>query len=365
MIPYRSVLDALHDYVPGKSIEEIREKHGLTQIIKLASNENPLGASPKAKEAFIAAAQELHLYPRGECPHVRRALAKKYGVAENQIILGNGSDEVLALIANAFLDSTSEALTCTPTFSVYEGVTRLMDAGFRSLPLRDWTFDLDALAQAITAKTRVIFLCNPNNPTGTYIGREAFTRFMSQVPARVLVVVDQAYSEFATASDFPDLIDELNKYPNMLISRTFSKIYGLAGLRVGYGFGSVEVIAKLWKVKPPFDVNLPAQAAATAALGDQEHFAKTLEVTHNGFAQLTQGLAALGLHYLDTQANFIAVKIGSQCPKLVTWLESQGMIVRGLGSFGIPEWMRVTIGKAEENARYLELLAQAKSQGVF
>jgi len=365
MIPSRKCIEFLHDYVPGKSIEEIRELHGLQTVIKLASNENPLGPSPKALESFQSSLHNLHLYPRGDCPQLRTALSHNLQVPEDRLILGNGSDEVISFICFAYLEPGLAALSCKPTFAVYESATRLMGAEYRALPLKDWKFDLEALAQAITPDVRVIFVCNPNNPTGTWVTKDEINRFMAKVPPSVLVVVDQAYCEFADDSEFPLLVDELDQYPNLLLLRTFSKIYGLAGARVGYGIGHPEVIAKLWKVKPPFNVNLPAQAAATAAVGDSAHLTHTLEINAAGKLVLEQGLRDFGFKVLPTQANFLAFHVGATAPKLVSWLEQNGMIVRGLKSFGIPEWIRVTVGLATENQRFLELLGQAKQQGVI
>lgn len=365
MIPYRIELNALHDYVPGKSIEEIREHYGLQQVTKLASNENPFGPSPLAISAVQQALTELHLYPRGECPRLRSSLATHFGIAEDQLVLGNGSDEILAFIAQAYLGKGDEALSCEPTFSIYESATRLMGADYRSIPLADWGFDLQGLAAAITARVRVIFLCNPNNPTGTWFGSDAFHAFMAKVPANVLVVVDQAYAEFADDNSYPQLVQELKRYSNLVLTRTFSKVWGLAGMRIGYAMGAPEVISKFWKVKPPFDVNLPAQYAAVAALGDQAYLAKTLANNAAGKQQLREGLQGLALQILPTQANFMAVEFGDKCMDLVLWLEKNGMIVRGLKNFGLTRWLRVTVGLPAENALFLDLVRKAKQEGVL
>lgn len=365
MIPYRSELDLLHEYVPGKSIEEIREKHGLRDVVKLASNENPLGPSPKAMAAFLASVKELHLYPRGECPQLRAALSRTLDVAENQLVLGNGSDEILAFIGLAFLEEGTAALSCSPTFSVYQSVAQVMGAEFRTLPLKDFRFDLDGIVAAVADDVRIVFICNPNNPTGTWVGAAEFHRFMTKIPTRVLVVVDQAYCEFADDPAYPNLIADLGRYPNLLLTRTFSKVWGLAGMRVGYAIGSPEVVARLWKVKPPFNVNLPAQHAAAAALEDLDHLKRTLDGNREGKAMLQAGLTALGLRFLPTQANFLAVEAGDRCLDLVAWLEQKGMIVRSLNNFGMPRWFRATIGLPAENTLLLALLKQARSEGVF
>lgn len=363
MIPYRSELNTLHDYVPGKSIEEIREKHGLQDVVKLASNENPLGPSPLAMKAFAEHVRDLHLYPRGECPQLRSSLSRTLGIPEAQIVLGNGSDEILALIGMAYLEKGTSALTCAPTFSVYGSVAQAMGADFITIPLKDYCFDLDGLLAQAKGNTRVIFICNPNNPTGTYVKAGDFERFMQKVSPETLVVVDQAYCEFADQADYPDLVANLGKYPNLLLTRTFSKVWGLAGLRVGYALGAPDVIAKLWKVKPPFNINLPGQFAAAAALDDQRHLDATRSCNHDGKIQLLAGLKEFGFRVLPTQANFFAVEVGPRCPELVLWLESQGMIVRSLKSFGMPAWFRVTVGLPSENAKLLQLLETAKREG--
>lgn len=365
MIPFRNAIQSLHDYIPGKSIDEIREKHGLNHVVKLASNENPLGVPSKAREALLESMSQAHLYPRGECPILRKALANHFQIDESRLVLGNGSDEILGMIAQVYLEPGVHAISGTPTFSVYESVSLLMGADFRKIPLLDYRFDLASMAQAVDSKTRVIFICNPNNPTGTWLASQELRSFLREIPSHVLIVLDQAYAEYATHADYPSLLDELEEFPNLLLVRTFSKVWGLAGLRVGYAMGSSEVIAALWKVKPPFNVSLPAQAAAAAALGDAEHLEHSLRVNQEGMDQLRNELQVLGCQVLDSQANFLAVHVGLQARELVAWLESQGMIVRGLSNFGMPEWIRVTVGLTLENALFLELMHQAKKEKRF
>ncbi len=365
MIPYRNAIQSLHDYIPGKSIDEIREKYGLTHVVKLASNENPLGAPSKSREALLESLSQAHLYPRGECPILRKALADFYQIDESRIVLGNGSDEILGMIAQVYLESGVNAISGTPTFSVYESVTQLMGAEFRKVPLVNYRFDLDSLVKSIDASTRVLFICNPNNPTGTWLSSQELRAFLKSIPPTVLVVLDQAYAEYASHEDYPSLVKELEDYPNLLLVRTFSKVWGLAGLRVGYALGNPEIISALWKVKPPFNVSLPAQAAAAAALSDMDHLEQSLRVNQEGMEQLCNELAVLGCQVLDSQANFLAVHVGANARDLVAWLESQGMIVRGLSNFGMPEWIRVTVGLTLENALFLELMHQAKKEHRF
>lgn len=361
MLQPRPELSLLKEYVPGKSIQEIQLKHGLHDVVKIASNENPLGPSPKAKAAFVAAASSLHLYPQGNAPELMNALSQQLGVSVGQLIPGNGSDEILDLVGRAFVRPGDRVLGASSTFSVYETVALSGGAEYVGVPLREWKYDLQAVLAAIDERTRVAFICNPNNPTGTWVTSAEMESFLSRVPSSVLVVVDQAYCEFADSPDFPDLLGCLKRYPNLLLTRTFSKIYGLAALRVGYGIGSPEVIQALWKVKPPFNVNLPAQAAAAAALADRDHYAESLQMARNGQQTFAAALDALGIAYLPTQANFLCIRIGSDVGEMVSWMESQGLIVRWLRSFGMPEWIRVTFGLATENERFVQLLAQWKN----
>lgn len=356
MIEPRPELSKLSDYVPGKSIEEIRERFGLDKVVKLASNENPLGASPKAVEAFHGIADSLHLYPRGDAPKLIDSIAKMYGVETSQIVVGNGSDEIIDMVGKAFIRQGDNCVGITPTFSVYKFTTLSNGADFIGVGEGETRTSLDELAKAINGKTRVAFICNPNNPTGAYYTESEIREFLKKVPQNVLVFLDEAYAEFATAPDYPNMAKFVGEYSNLFVNRTFSKIYGLAGLRVGYAFGSTEVIRALWKVKPPFDVNQAAQVAAIAALGDKEHVQATRKMNAEGIAVLTREFSALGLKVLPTQANFICVRIGERAKELVAFLESNGMIVRGLTSFGMPEYIRVTVGKPEENAFLMELV---------
>lgn len=356
MIEPRPELSKLSDYVPGKSIEEIRERFGLDKVVKLASNENPLGASPKAVEAFHGIADSLHLYPRGDAPKLIDSIAKMYGVETSQIVVGNGSDEIIDMVGKAFIRQGDNCVGITPTFSVYKFTTLSNGADFIGVGEGEARTSLDDLAKIIDGKTRVAFICNPNNPTGAYYTESEIRAFLAKVPQNMLVFLDEAYAEFATAPDYPNMAKFVGEYSNLFVNRTFSKIYGLAGLRVGYAFGSTEIIRALWKVKPPFDVNQAAQVAAIAALGDKEHVQATRKMNAEGIDVLTREFSALGLKVLPTQANFICVKIGPKARDLVAFLESNGMIVRGLTSFGMPEYIRVTVGKPEENAFLMELV---------
>ncbi len=356
MVEPRPELSKLSDYVPGKSIDEIRERYGLKNVVKLASNENPLGASPKAVEAFHEIANSLHLYPRGDAPKLIDAIAKMYGVQTNQIVIGNGSDEIIDMVGKAFIRQGDNCVGITPTFSVYKFTTLSNGADFIGVGEGEEKTSLDKLVAAVNDKTRVAFICNPNNPTGHYYTEAEIRSFLAKVPSNVLVFLDEAYAEFATAADYPKMAPLLSEYPNLFLNRTFSKIYGLAGLRVGYALASVEVVRDMWKIKPPFDVNQAAQVAAVAALADTAHVEATRMNNAVGFEYLNRELGALGFKVLPTQANFICVNVGPKARDLVAFLEQNGMIVRGLTSFGMPEHIRITVGKPEENELLVSLV---------
>ena len=266
------------------------------------------------------------------------------------------------MVGKAFIRQGDNCVGITPTFSVYKFTTLSNGADFIGVGCGDQKTPLSELLKTINEKTRVVFICSPNNPTGVYYTKDEMLEFLDKVPSNVLVFLDQAYSEFATATDYPVLIDMLDKYKNLFINRTFSKIYGLAGLRIGYAFGNVEVIRALWKIKPPFDVNQAAQVAAIAALADKDHVKRTLELNAEGIKYLTPEFEALGFKVLPTQGNFICVHIGPKAKDLVLFLEQNGMIVRGLTSFGLPEHIRVTLGKREENELLVSLVKKWKAE---
>ncbi|MFA6835098.1 MAG: histidinol-phosphate transaminase [Fibrobacteraceae bacterium] len=362
MIEQRPELKSLSDYVPGKSIEEIQERFGLAKVVKLASNENPLGPSPKAIEALQKIATTLHLYPRGDAPDLISAIAKKSGLLRENIILGNGSDEIIDLISKAFIRANDECISFIPTFSVYKFSTLSVGGTFIAVDSGAEKPKLSALLEHVTKKTRVIFICNPNNPTGWYFSDAEIRAFLKKVPSNVLVFLDEAYAEFATAGDFPQLEKSLGEFPNLFLNHTFSKIYGLAGLRIGYAYSSPEVIKALWKVKPAFDVNRAAQIAAVAALSDEVHIKSTLASNASGMKFLVSEFESLGYKVIPSEANFICVHIGENCKDLVNFLEENGMIIRYLKSFDMPEWIRVTIGLKNENEMLIDLVKKWKSR---
>jgi histidinol-phosphate aminotransferase len=345
----------LQPYVPGKPIEELEREYGVKNVIKLASNENPLGPSPKALAAAQAALVDIARYPDGGGFALKRALATKLGVLPEQVTLGNGSNDILEFAARAFVTAQDEVIFSQHAFAVYPIVTQAVGARAVEVPARDWAHDLDAMRAAITPRTRLIFIANPNNPTGTWLRRAALEAFLDKVPGSVIVVVDEAYFEYVEASDYPNTVAWLARYPNLVCARTFSKIYGLAGLRVGYGVSSAAIADILNRVRQPFNVNSVAQAAALAALGDDTHLDKARRVNTDGMRQLVQGFEQLGLDYIPSVGNFVCVEVG-EAGRVYEQLLRAGVIVRPVASYGMPRHLRVTVGLPAENQRFLEAL---------
>ena len=343
----RECLKDLVPYVPGKL------KAG---AIKLASNENPLGVSPKARDAMIACASKMSIYPDGGTVRLRSTLSEKLGVSPEQIIVGNGSDEVLVFIGGAYISAGDNAVTSMSTFSEYTFATRLFGGEIRYSPMVNGTFQLDAMLKLIDSRTKLVFVCNPNNPTGTYIDEAELVDFIEKVPSDVLVVLDEAYDEYVNPTRGVKSIALLNRFPNIIILRTFSKIYGLGGLRVGYGIASTAVIADLQKTREPFNVNAMAQEAAVAALEDDAFVAQSLSVNEAGKAFLYAAFDRLGLSYWKTEANFIFVNIGIDCIEAFETLMEMGVTIRPMKGFGFPQAIRITVGTAEQNAFFVDCL---------
>ena len=349
----------LTPYQPGKPIDELKRELGLERISKLASNENPLGCSPKVAMAVQRALPELARYPDGNAYYLKEALAEHLGVAPTQILPGNGSNEVLELVVRTFAGPGDEVIYDQHAFAVYPLSTQAAGAIGVSVPSKNYAHDLEAMANAITARTKVIFLANPNNPTGTLFDAEAFERFMAQVPGEVIVVLDEAYYEYVQAPDYPDGLDYLPRYPNLLVSRTFSKVYGLAALRLGYLVGDAEIIDYLNRVREPFNVNALAQVAGIAALDDMDFVADSVNLNTDNMAWFTTELERLGLHYIPSQGNFVTVRTGPDTARVNQFLLRQGVIVRPLGGYGMDEWLRISIGTREELAHCLAALQEA------
>lgn len=353
----RPALAAVRPYHPGKPIEEVQRELGLARVIKLASNENPLGPSPAAIAALREATGELWLYPEATSYRLRQALAAHLDLPADHIIVGNGSDEILLLLMRAYVDAGDEVVIPAPTFPMYEIGARVAGATVVEVPLRDWTIDLDAVAAAMTPRTRLVALCLPNNPTGTSVPAAALERFLAAVRPGVLIVLDQAYHEYVQNPSHPDGVEHVRAGRDVLVLRTFSKIYGLAGLRVGYGIARPEILTPLWTVREPFSVNLAAQEAARAALGDSRHVQVSRESNERGKRQLYRGFDRLGVRYVPTDANFILADTGRPAAEVFDGLLRRGIIVRALAGQGLTTHVRVTIGTEEQNEAFLAALA--------
>lgn len=348
----------LAPYEPGKPMEELERELGIRDSIKLASNENPLGPSPKAVEAMRAAAAEIHRYPDGASFKLRRKLAERLGVGEDQLVFGAGADEILELLAKTLIGPGDEVVHAWPSFAMYPIVVKGMGATGVPVPLtRDFVHDLDAMASAITPRTRLVMVCNPNNPTGTSVGSEVFARFVAALPPSVVLAVDEAYFEFVRRPDFPDVVSLLATRPGTIVLRTFSKVYGLAGIRIGYGIADRELASYLERARHPFNVNNLAEAAALAALDDVEHERRTLELNAAGIDYLTSELRRLGIETWPTDANFLLARTGAE---VFDALLARGVIVRPMGGFGLTEHVRISIGLPEENERLVKALTEIR-----
>jgi len=347
-------------YQPGKPISDLARDKGLepSQIVKLASNENPLGVSPNAHMAMMDALDEIARYPDGNSVSLRDAVCEKFNVTPSQLVFGNGSNDILELSARAFLAPGDEAVYSQHAFAVYSLVTQAVGATGVVVPAKEFGHDLDAMLLAITPKTRMVFVANPNNPTGTLIGKVELKKFLSLVPKHTLIILDEAYDEYLTDELKAESIGWLAEFDNLVISRTFSKAYGLAGLRVGFGLTSNAIADLMNRVRQPFNVNSIAQAAAVASLGDDEFVERTRALNQAGMVQITQGLEKLGLTFIPSFANFVSFKV-ADARGVYERLLNQGVIVRPIANYEMPDYLRVSIGLFSENARFLEALAEA------
>lgn len=346
----------LSPYQPGKPVEELQRELGLEDIVKLASNENPLGPSRAVLTACNDHMQELCRYPDSNGFGLKTALSARLGVDSGQIVLGCGSNDVLDLIARTFLQPGTSAIYSQHAFIVYPIAVQAVGARAIVTAAKDWGHDLDAIAAAIAEDTRLIFLANPNNPTGTSFGHSQFVRFMAQVPENVLVVLDEAYFEYAREGGHPDGIALLKQYPNLIVTRTFSKAYGLAALRVGYGVANSEIADLINRVRAPFNVNSLALVAAEAVLSDQDYLAESRKINTEGMVQLTQGVRAQGLPYIESAGNFVTVGFERDALGIYQALLHRGVIVRPIGVYEMPRHLRVSVGLPEENEVFLAAL---------
>jgi len=359
VLPLNPSLKNLPVYQPGKPIEDVARELGLPvdAIIKMASNENPLGPSPLALAALEKSLRNLHLYPDGSAFNLKQGLARKLGMEPANLILGNGSNEILELIGHALIAPGADVVVSQYCFVVYPIITHLFGGRLITVPARDYGHDLPAMAQSITPQTRAVFVANPNNPTGTLAPAADLLRLIHQVPSEVLIVIDEAYIEFL---DEPaDLLTLIRggKVPNLILARTFSKIYGLAGLRIGYGIGHPDFIAALEKVREPFNVNTAAQVAALAALDDSEHVQRTRQNNALGLVFFETALREMGLEFVPSQVNFILARVGDG-QRVFAEMQKRGVIVRPVGGYQLPEWVRISIGTPAENTRCLSALKE-------
>ena len=355
----RKALAAVTPYTPGKPVEEVQRELGIASAMKLASNENPLGPSPKALQAIAQALSGLNRYPDSQCFYLTRRLAERMGVAPEQVVVGNGSDELITLAARAFLDPGDEVVVAHPTFLIYRIAAQIAGCRIRTVPLRGFRYDLEGMRRAVTPRTKLIFIANPDNPTGTYVTRPEVERFLDGLPRHAVVFFDEAYAELVEAPDYPDTRGSLTRHP-VILTRTFSKAYGLAGIRVGYGVAPREIAEALQRVREPFNVNSLAQAAALAALEDAAHLEAFRRLLREERPFLTRALEEMGFEPVPSVTNFILFKVGPKAAEAAEELLKRGVIVRHMKGWDLPEHIRVTIGLHSENTAFINALKEAR-----
>ncbi|MTI66519.1 MAG: histidinol-phosphate transaminase [Firmicutes bacterium] len=354
-ISFRKELDELSAYKPGKPIEDVKKEYGLDEVIKLASNENPLGTSPKVTEALKSEIDNLAIYPDGNATLLKETIADNLNIKPTQVLPSSGSDEMVDMISKTFLDKEDEVIMADITFPRYISTAKMMGAKPVVVPLKDWTYDLDGMKEALTDKTKLIWLCNPNNPTGTMFAEEKLLNFLKEIPKDVVVVYDEAYREYVTREDYPhDSMKLLKEYPNIIIMRTFSKMYGLAALRVGYTMASEEIIENINKIRGPFNVNRLAQVAAISALKDSDFVNKCYEVNKEGKEYLYKEFDNMNLEYAPSETNHIFVNVAEDAQEIFVKLQKRGMIIRPITG----TWIRVSIGTMSQNKLFIKLLKE-------
>ncbi|WP_227936199.1 histidinol-phosphate transaminase [Alkalihalobacillus deserti] len=351
-------LNGLPSYKPGKPIEEVKKELGLSKVTKLASNENPYGSSPKAVEAIREIVTQTAIYPDGYAASIREKVAAKLGVTENQLVFGNGSDEVIQFLCRAFLSSNTNTVTADPTFSQYKLNAAIEGAELREVPCVDGVHDLEAMLEAIDENTRIVWVCNPNNPSGTYVGEKAFISFLERVPAHVLVVSDEAYYEYVTANDYPETLPLLEKFDNLMVLRTFSKAYGLAALRIGYGVANPKLISTIDPVRPPFNNSTFAHVAAVAALDDNEFITNCVDKNTKSLKQFEGFCQKHNLKFYPSQTNFILIDFNCAGDEVFDYMLKKGFIIRSGEALGFPTCARITIGTDEQNQELFSALEE-------
>lgn len=351
----------LNPYLPGKPADELERELDLTDVVKLASNENPLGPSPLVLSAVERQLGSMTLYPDGGGYRLKKAIAEHYTLEADQITLGNGSNDVLELIARAFVGPEHEVIYSEYAFIVYSIVSQAVGASAVVTDAKDWAHDLEAMLNAITENTKVIFIANPNNPTGTWLSKEALDCFLARVPETVLVVLDEAYTEYVQLPDFPSGLELLEHYPNLIVTRTFSKAFGLAGLRVGFSVSNQQIANVLSRVRQPFNVNSLALVAAETALSDKTYLAETIQTNSRGMDFFESGLTQLGIDFIPSVGNFITIDLMQDAMPVYQSMLEQGVIVRPLANYGMPHHLRISIGTQSENEQCLAVLAKVVS----
>lgn len=355
---FREVVNTISPYIPGKPISEVKRELGLKKVIKLASNENPLGPSENVKKAIIENLNELSIYPDGNCTELKLKLSKKLNVKPSQIIFGAGSDELTQLIANIFINPGDNAIMAKPSFSRYETVTKVMGGIPIEVPLKNYKHALDEFYNNINERTRIIWICNPNNPTGTIVKKDELYSFIKSIPSNIAVVVDQAYNEYIDDVDYPNAIEWLDEFKNLIVLQTFSKIYGLASLRIGYAITSEDIVENLNRVRPPFNVNQLAQIAALIALDDEEHVRKAKELNRKSLEFFYNEFEKMNLPYIKSYGNFVMVDVKKDAVDVFKKLLLKGIIVRPGDIFDMPSFLRITTGLESDNMEFIKALKE-------
>ena len=354
MLPRKAILN-IKPYTPGKPIEEVKRELRLRDVTKMASNENPLGPSPKAVTALKKHISLISRYPESGCFYLRQDLSKRLKLKPERFIFGNGSDELIILALRAFVEDGDEVIVATPTFLIYEIASKVQGAKIKKVPMKYFKYDLKAMKAAVTRNTKMIFIANPDNPNGTYITKYELDSFLRGLPASVVVFIDEAYSDFVEEKDYPNGLSYINR-GNIIVTRTFSKSYGLAGLRIGYGIASKEIIKHMDSVREPFNVNILAQAAALGALKDREFLSKVKRLNRDGKIFLYSEFKKLGLRYVPSVTNFILFEVGQNARQICDKLLRKGIIVRNMQGWGMDTFIRVTVGRDKENKRFIREL---------
>ena len=354
MLARKSILN-VKPYQPGKPIEEVKRELGLKEVIKMASNENPLGPSPKAVLAIKKYLSNVNRYPEGGCFYLRQALSRRLKVSPEQIIFGNGSDELIVLALRAIINEGDEVVVANPTFLIYEIASKIQGAKVKTIPTHYFKYDLKLMAKAITKNTKIVFIANPDNPNGTYVTKYELESFLKEIPKEVLVFIDEAYFDFVAEKDYPNGLDYVSSN-NVIVTRSFSKSYGLAGLRVGYGVATPKIIRYMESVREPFNVNSIAQVGALAALKDKEFLSKTKRITQAGRKFFYSEFRELGLRYIPSVTNFVLFEVGKSAQVACKKLLKKGIIVRNMNAWGLNTFIRVTVGKEKENKKFIKEL---------